>query len=55
VIYGIIYMVLTAGIILGLITYKLLPDVNTKWPFTKEEVSCFKIKDKLEKAGFKIW
>ncbi len=53
-VYGIIYMVLAAGIILGLITYKLLPDVNTKWPFTQEEVSRFKIKEKLEKAGFRI-
>lgn len=46
---GIIYFALFVGLIVGGLTYKVLPNKNTSYVFSKEEMQRFRVREKLEK------
>lgn len=48
---GIIYFVLSVGLVVNGLTYKVLPNRNTKYVFSEEEMQRFHVKEKLEKNG----
>ena len=35
----------------GVLTYKILPDKNSKWPFAEDEFDRFHVRERLEKMG----
>lgn len=45
--FGIIYLILVAGLIVGFMTYKVLPNRNTKYIFAEEEMKRFNVKEKM--------
>ena len=46
---GLLYTLLATGLILGFLTYVVLPDRNTRWPFAPEELKRFRVEEKLQK------
>lgn len=45
---GIIYTLLATALILGTLTYIILPDENTKWAFEPEEMNRFQVAEKIK-------
>ena len=45
--FGVIYLILIAGMIVNGLTYKLLPNKNTKYFFAEEEMKRFNVKKKI--------
>lgn len=46
-IFGIIYTILTVGFVLGALTYKILPNENTKYIFSEKEMKKFNVFEKI--------
>jgi len=46
---SIVYMLLVAGLVIGALTYKLLPNRDTKYVFEKVEMEKFHVREKMEK------
>lgn len=48
-ILAIVYLIFTAGVIVNGMTYRLLPNKNTKYAFDKVEMERFHVKEKMAK------
>ena len=50
-IWGVVYTILIAGIGVGVMTYKVLANRDSKWVFADEEMERFHVKEKLAKIA----
>lgn len=48
---AIVYMIATAGVVVGVLTYKIMPNRNTKWVFSEEEMNRFHVKEKMDRLN----
>ena len=47
-IIAIVYMIIVVGVVVNKMTYDWLADKNSKYPFAKDEMERFHVKEKLE-------
>jgi hypothetical protein len=48
---AVVYLLFVAAIVVNGLTYKFLPNRNTKWVFDKAEMERFRVKEKMEKLN----
>lgn len=48
-IWGTVYALLSSGLVIGFMTYKVLANRDSKWHFSEEEMERFHVKEKMAK------
>ena len=48
-IWGVVYTILVAGIVVSFLTYKVFPNRDSKWCFSAEEMARFHVREKMTK------